>query len=73
MKVGNSLFYTDGRERASGWYTTHIKLATQEEIEKIGKRAFCKKVLNQLRSLKEITYEKAVLIENILKEQQNER
>lgn len=72
LKVGNALFYTDGRERASGWYRAHIKLATQEEVEKIQQRIFCKKVLRQLHQLNEITYDKAVSFAIILKELQKD-
>ena len=71
LKVGNSLFYTNGIERSSGWYTAHIRPATQEQIEKIEKKQLVKAVLRKLHNLKDIDYEKAVLIENILKEQEN--
>ena len=67
LKVGGCLYYTNGVERATGWYTSNIKLATDEEIEKIEKRSFCRKVLNKLHALKDISYEQAVLIENIFK------
>lgn len=73
LKVGSSLFYTNGIERASGWYTAHIRPATQEQIEKIEKKQFVKAVLNKLHNLKDITYEKAVLVMKLLKEQENER
>jgi hypothetical protein len=72
LKVGNSLFYPDGRERATGWYTAHIQPATQEQIEKIERKQFVRVVLKKLHELKDITYEQAVLFADILKEQQNE-
>jgi hypothetical protein len=66
LKVGGCLYYTNGVERATGWYTSSIKLATDEEIEKLEKRKFRRKVLNKLHALKDISYEQAILIENIL-------
>ena len=71
IKIGNSLFYQDGRERSSGWYTSHIKLATEKEIEEIERKTFCKKVLRELHDLKEITYDQAVKVMEILKEKSN--
>lgn len=68
LKVGGCLYYKNGSERSTGWNTSHIKLATDEEIEKIEKRSFCRKVLNKLHALKDISYEQAILIENIFEE-----
>ncbi len=68
IKVGNFLYYTNGRERGgSVWASSSIKLATKEEIEAIKKENYCRRALSHLHDLKQIDYDKAVKIMEILK------
>lgn len=68
IKVGNFLYYADGRERGGSlWNSTYIKALTKEEADLIKKENYCRKVLNYLHDLRQIDYDKAVKVMWVLK------
>lgn len=69
IKVDGNLFNTNGFIRGGDKYcTTHIEVATPEEIEEFRQRIYIKKVFNNLKKLKieDITFEQAKEINRIL-------
>lgn len=67
IKIGNYLFYPNGKERGGNrWYPCHISIATKEKTEIIKRKSFCRQTLNFLHELKEITYDQAVKIMEVL-------
>lgn len=67
IKVNGTLFTEDGIERGSSvWNRSFIRKANPEDIYKIEHDNYRKRILNNLHSLQDITYEQAIEINKIL-------
>lgn len=67
FKIGNSIYYPDGRLRGdSGYSRWTAYLASEEDIEVLRKNAIVKKVIDRLRGVQSLTYEQSLEIAKIL-------
>lgn len=66
LKVGGSLFYQNGIERTTGWHSSHIRVATENDIKKLEQRYFIKFVLEKMHHWKDLDYEQAKEINELL-------
>lgn len=73
IKVGGSLYNTDGSERNSDvWSRCRLSEATPEEINLFAEKLTIKKAMGLMRSIKEITLEQANKIIELLETPQND-
>lgn len=67
IKVNGVMFNKYGQQRGGDvWYGASIAKASEEDITKFKRNVFIKKTLKELHLLKEISYEQAVKIHDIL-------
>ena len=73
IKVGGSLYNTDGSERNSDvWSRCYLSEATPEAIKIFGEELTIKRAIKLMRETKEITIEQAKKIIDLLETPQND-
>lgn len=67
IRVAGTLYTKDGRQRGGDtWSRSNIYPASDEEIEKYKKSRFVTDVVRKLSNISSLTYEQAVVINNML-------
>lgn len=70
IRVNGILYDEYGREKGSNvWNRSHITKATEEDVKQIEEEKFITLTLVKLRKIKELSYEQAVEIERVLRDE----